>query len=311
MDKASLTIDRHTPIIPESLWCGMDPTTEKIFTKTKNRVILPSSRIEQITRWKNVKGNRYPNEEKRKITEEMLEKAQFAISASECLFDGHIMAYLEDRGVTEDEIKKWRMCQTSELLEFLDGHYIDNLTLRIPAKFNKYVRNREIDGISIPYYRDNKLCGFVTRVLGEHQLKYAVTVPNRLCFGTDFEQKEVYVVEGVFDAIAASSIGLNPLGMSDSQPNYYKMWTANRFEIINLAFDPDYAGWLGVLKAYVILTTMLGRNPETINILELEDEPERLIRDSGKLLSRKITFKEAIERADALGKVVNIEDMVL
>jgi len=312
MDKASLTIDRHTPIIPESLWYGMPPTLERVYTRTKNKFILPTSEIEQITRWRGVQGNKFPNEEKREITEEMLQKAEFAVHASVGILSEETKAHLINRGVTQEEIRNWKMCETADLLEFLDDHTVDNLTLRIPAKFKSIVTNTEITGISIPYYRDGRLCGFVTRVLGEESLKYCVTVPNRLCFGTDFNKNEVFVVEGVFDAIAMRAVGNNPLGMADSQPNFYKMWAANTFDVVNLLFDPDYAGWLGAIKAYIILTRMLNRDPDSINILELDGaDPERLIRESGQLFSRKITFEDAVARAEDLGSHLTSEDMLL
>lgn len=317
MDKAHLTINRHTPIIPESMWCGISPPTARVFTKIKNRHILPNCGIHEITRWRKVPGNVYslqPTPPALEITDKMLVDAERAVIQKYGIFDHTIKEYLEDRKIGPEAVKKFRICSTAELVASLDPDTVTNLSLRVPDKLKQFVTTTEIKGVSFPYYFDNNhkhfFCGFATRIINEPLVKYAFTVPNRLCFGLDRTKDEVYVVEGVFDAIAMIMQGYNALGMGDSQPNFFKMFYTSKFPKINLLFDNDYAGWLGALKAHVVLTDMFDVPEERISILALQNgkDPGAAIQATGKVVFGKTTFSEALAIAGDLGSRLNADD---
>ncbi len=42
LEQANLTIDRHTPTIPESIWFGVTPSEEALQTRIKNTYVVPS-----------------------------------------------------------------------------------------------------------------------------------------------------------------------------------------------------------------------------------------------------------------------------
>lgn len=310
MDKASLTIDRHTPEIPESIWFGLEPGLESIYTRVKNRVILKHSKVEEITKWGSTRGNSFPPGEKKQITDKMLSDCQWAWEASRGILKPDAKEHLIRRGVTEKEIEKYGMCSTSMLTDMLNFITRDNMSLRIPDKFKEWISSNDITGITIPSFFDGLFCGFATRVLNEPAIKYAISIPHRICFGVDLSKDEVYIVEGVFDSIAMHRIGYNALGMADSQPNFFKMSVAARFKRVNLLLDNDYAGWVGAIKAYIILTDML-KMPD-VNILALDgDDPEELIRSSGKVSFSKITIEDAIIRAEELGQQLTSDEILL
>ena len=275
MDKASLTIDRHTPAIPESIWCGLSPSREALYTTLKNQTILTAMGLSSTRkRARKVKPDTSP----RCLTDEILGEGigayrQVAGKLSPDQFD-----YLRARGLDESEMVGF--CSTEVLVALLPPETVANLTLRLPDKLLGFVETTAITGLTIPYWHGEVFCGFATRVLNHPQVKYAFSVPNRFCFGVDLSRDEVTVVEGLFDAIAVRRLGHNPLGMGDSQPNYFKMLVVSKFQKIRLLFDDDLAGWMGVLKAHAILTKMLGVSEEKIEICEVGGghDPEQAVR---------------------------------
>lgn len=306
IDKASLTIDRHTPIIPESIWCGVSPSQARTFTKIKNKLFLPYSGIEEITRWRGVPGNSYPKQDPFVITNQMLAVAEQAMEQSKGKLSD-VQFYLDDRKISSEAISRFKICSTAKLVSILDIDTVVNLNLRIPNKFRQLVSSPDIKGISIPYFFEDKFCGFATRIIGEPLIKYAFSLPNRLCFGVDFSKDEVYIVEGVFDAMAMILHGFNAIGMGDSQPNYFKMFHAARFPKINLLFDNDYAGWLGAIKAYLILTQILEVDEERISILSTQQkDPELALLES--FVVSKHTFSEALSIVKNLGSNLTTDD---
>jgi hypothetical protein len=281
MDEASRTIDRHTPTIPSSLWYGLDPTQERIFTKVKNRLILKQPYLQALQLPS--RGSPIVKSESKTITEGMLKEAEEAYLKVAGIFEKHHLSYLKKR-----KVDPTFLCSTKELTTFLKPETIYNLSLE--------VRGSSIDGITIPYYFNGEFYGFVTRILNLPDVKYTVSIPHRLCFGINLDYKsDICVVEGVFDALALKSLKCNVLGMGDSQPNYFKMWVASQFDQINLIFDNDYAGWLGAIKAHIILTEMLSVSEKRIAIWALKDakDPEEALPN---LNIFKITLEEAIER---------------
>lgn len=290
MDKASFTIDRHTPIIPESHWYGLPPQEEELYTKLKNDVILPIAKLNQPFKFKRkVPKDIIP----RTISNAMLAESQMAMLDCVGKLEPHHIAYLTNRGFNNEDIFKYQICSTKELVGRLHPDTVSNLTLSLPKKLIKHADSTFIDGLSFPCFHLGLFWGFATRILNHPAIKYSFSIPHRLCFGIETNHDEVYVVEGIFDAIAMKRRKFNALGMGDSQPNYFKMMVVAKFNKIRLLFDDDYAGWLGALKAYTILTTMLSVDPSRIDIVGIcgGHDPDIAIRN-GTFDPRKFTIEE-------------------
>lgn len=301
MDKASHSINRHMPQIPEPLLRGLPLLEERMGNKVA-RNILRTSRVGEITKW--YKGTRpFIASAQLTVTQEMLNRAETANNGN----IDDVKPYLESRGISPEIAAKYKMCSTTALTANLTTDEIENLSLILPTKFAKTVKSRTIEGISIPCYFDSKFYGYATRIIGENaeHAKYAFTCPNRLCFGTDFSKREeIFIVEGVFDAIALLERGMNPLGMGDSQPNYYKMWIASHFQKINLLFDGDYAGCLGAMKAYIMLNKLFEVHMNDISVLSLPDgeDPARCQNWT------QISYRDLLDRASTFGVELGHED---
>ncbi len=282
MISASNTIDRHTPIIPLSIWQGLPPEEERTYTLIKNKILLPASGIKSpISNKKTIE---------RTITDEHLRKAEAAIDSSGIKH----LARLHERSLTDDEIRHYKFQDTETLVRKLDDDVVTNLTLRLP---NDLPPPHNIDGVSIPVYSRGLFIGFATLVCNNPMVKYAFSIPNRFCFGDNTANNEVYVVEGVFDAIALRRSGLNAMGMGDSQPNYFKMWMASQYQKVNLLFDDDLGGALGCVKAYLILTKMLGKSESDIIIWGLTGgmDPEQAVL-AGCMNFTKLSYNEMLEQ---------------
>lgn len=261
MDFASFSIDRHTPKIPPRLWLGLEPDEERRLTRLKNYVVLPRELPPELVQRS---SRARPEPSQRTISQSSLDMALGASKVSGDLEDD-IWEYLELRGLSRDEVKLYGICSTEKLTSILPPAVVEELSLYLPD-------GSPIIGVSLPVFHLGEFFGFVTRVLNRAAVKYTISVPHRLCYGLKGAD-EVYVVEGVFDAIAVMRFGLNPLGLGDSQPNYYKMLMASGFSKVNLAFDNDYAGLLGSIKAYIILTKMIGMSSERICFLRSPSDP--------------------------------------
>lgn len=266
MDAASHTINRQAPVLPKSLYFGMTPEEEKLGNRIV-RNILHQSNIHEIIRWYTATKNIFPQQPPLIVTDEDLKCAEALIPTD----IADISTYLESRGINATTATKYKMCSTARLTASINQNIHENLGLELPKKYANYVPTRIIHGVSIPYYFDNKFCGFVTRVIGSNSsfAKYAFTCHNRFCYGLTQKTKEVHIVEGVFDAISMIEAGHNTMGLGDSQPNYFKMWVAAKHKYINLLFDGDYAGYLGATKAYIILTKLFDIKSRYIKILSL------------------------------------------
>lgn len=257
MDRASFNIDRHTPVIPPSIWAGLSPEDEDLYTFVKNKVVLPNAGLGPRGKKKRVPADDHP----RVITDDILARARDAYLKLKGDLKPHEADYLKQRGHPAD-----LFCSTALLAREL-GEEAAALTITLPTKLLKFASSTAVEGVSVAHWHGDLFCGFATRVLDQPAIKYAFSVPNRLCFGVDLEATEhVVVVEGLFDALAMKRLGHNVLGMGDSQPNYFKMMVASKFNRIALLLDDDLAGWMGVQKAVVILTQMLGVDPTRIEI---------------------------------------------
>ncbi len=287
MDEATLTIDRHTPIIPEGLWDGLTPTEERLQTKVKNSFII--SKFRTPTRAK-----AWPDAPQKVITQTMLDEAERAVHACGPLTT-ELREYARSRGLTDAEIDSFKIRSVSELAVMLPDDYVDNLSLKVSSRFDSVLESGPIEGLAFPCWQGGRFFGFCVRVINKKFCKYLVSIPHRFCFGI-MPGQEVWVVEGVIDAVLMRRLGFNAMGMADSQPNYYKMLVANRFETVNLLFDGDRAGLLGMAKAHTILTDMFDRDRMTINAHRIDkyEDPAEAINLTGSLPLRKLTIDETM-----------------
>lgn len=267
MDIASRTIDRHEPIIPDYIQGTLNLPQEHLMTKVKNQFILRYCNVGQIKRW--VKQKPTPSTLPPKvITKELLERAWEAVEKCYGVLNPTEIEYLDARQITQRDIERFKICSTEALCTQLSPEDITNLSLRISDKFNDIVSDHNIVGISVPCFNGADFYGFGTRIINQPLIKYSVTIPHRFCFGVDWTRRDhLFVVEGIFDAIKMINAGYNCMALSDSQPNYWKMTIANQFQTVKLLFDNDYSGLVGACKAHVILHEMLGRDPNTIELL--------------------------------------------
>lgn len=312
MDRACLTIDRHTPILPPSVHFGLCPKLEKYYTTLKNKVLLPDCGIKEINRWRRVSGNKWPSVPRKIITEEMLVKGEWAVNCSHGILEDHLQKFAYKRGLTPNDIERYKVCSTAKLCELLDESDIINLSLEISEKFKSIIKNRSISGLSFPYWYNGKFMGFCTRIVDNDLCKYSISIPHRFCWGLESGGDEVYIVEGIFDAIAIRRLGYNVMAMADSQPNFYKLRIANDFNHVFIMLDGDYSGLLGAVKAYYLLTKMFDRDPRSISILWLENhkDPSEALSD-GDFAVSKITYSQAIDILEALGKDINPLDFII
>ena len=256
MDRSSFSIDRHTPIIPSTHWDGLLPRYEHDHNRALRDYIAeivikkPSPNAVQL-------GPHRP----KFITTEMLQEAQDAID--KCRL--YKSSYLESRGV---DVSKHVVCQTSALVDVLPYGTVYQLSLCLSDRYSKIRDIDHIDGLSFPVFQNGLFFGFVTRILNSKVVKYCVSVPNRLTYGISSNKGEIYIVEGIFDAIRLIDAGLNAMAIGDSQPNYYKLLVASRFPRVRLMFDSDYAGYIGCFKAYNILTNIFGVTADRIAIVK-------------------------------------------
>tara|TARA_R110000868_G_scaffold20153_8_gene85630 strand:- start:4356 stop:5234 length:879 start_codon:yes stop_codon:yes gene_type:complete len=263
-------LDRHTPDIPESIWQGLPPDQENTYTIIKNKIILPYSGIPSIARQFNGKTHT----SKRTINDQHLSEAHDIINSGKVKQPSDEL--LSERSISIDEVKKYNMLDTKSLVNLLQDATAAALTLKLPSELPK---PHDIDGISIPVYSRGLFLGFATWVTNNTSVKYAFSIPNRTCFADDASKSEVTVVEGIFDAIALNRIETNAMALGDSQPNFFKMLMASKYNLVKLLFDNDLAGTIGCLKAFLILTKMLHKPAKDIIMISATNQrdPEEMI----------------------------------
>ncbi len=139
---------------------------------------------------------------------------------------GPAMAFLKDRGFTEETIKKYKIAQTEDGKE-----------------------------IAIPYYKNGTLTNIKYRTIdgkGFKQEKDAEpTLWNRDSITSDTDH--LIITEGEFDALALCQYGIEAVSIPGGSSNMEWIETEwewlNRFKNIYLCFDMDNAGESGVSSA--------------------------------------------------------------
>lgn len=119
---------------------------------------------------------------------------------------------------------------------------------------------RPVEGPVFCDYRNGRLVGVGVRNISKDLQWVAVakfTFSNYgfSLFGFDDYQSNdlVYVVEGIFDAVALRSIGLNAIALGSALPSPFQIACINqKFNDIRLCLDNDFHGWCGAMTAHLL-----------------------------------------------------------
>ena len=112
-----------------------------------------------------------------------------------------------------------------------------------------------------PDYRNGKLAGICIRNLSTEKeyvsdVKYAFSNFGWYIYGYDNYNPEdqVYITEGVFDAIALRAYGHNAIAIGCSNPSPMQLsMLLHKFKNLKICFDNDLAGYVGSLKCSIML----------------------------------------------------------
>jgi DNA primase len=125
----------------------------------------------------------------------------------------------------------------------------------------KHMRFPKTDGnifIVLPVIENNKVITFMFRNLSDNsEYKYIYSAePNKSLVDVVYNYNpydpntEIYVTEGIFDAIALYGIGItNVVSLLGLNITSRKLSKLNRYNVINLALDTDRSGYRASLKA--------------------------------------------------------------
>lgn len=282
MDIASQSIIRHEPYydarISALLGCKKDTLLEAAYLQSYQD--LPE--IRQCANRPKGEIFQYPllRDPRPTVSVEVLAKASRLVPlAHEALLkDADLLGSLAKRKVSIDSVKRFKLCKTETLYENLEYEDSVNLSIAIHQQFYTIIGAGCLIGVSVPYTYMNHFLGFATRVLDKKQskfVKYAFTTPRKVCFGLDHASEDIFIVEGVFDAIAMDECGMGSIGLGDSQPSPWQLAVCLD-KNINLCLDNDYAGCIGMLKAANFLAKL---NKEfKIYLLDGKDPAEHLLK---------------------------------
>lgn len=119
---------------------------------------------------------------------------------------------------------------------------------------------RTLDGPVFCDYRNGRLVGVGVRNISKDLQWVAVakfTFSNYgfSLFGFDDYQSDdlVYVVEGIFDAVALRSVGLNAIALGSALPSPFQIaCISQKFNNVRLCLDNDFHGWCGAMTAHLL-----------------------------------------------------------
>jgi DNA primase len=122
----------------------------------------------------------------------------------------------------------------------------------------RFPRTEENSFIVLPIIENNKVITFMFRTLSDNsEYKYIYSAePNKSLVNVVYNYNpydsntEIYVTEGIFDAIALYGIGItNVVSLLGLNINDKKLSKLNKYNVINLALDTDRSGYRASLKA--------------------------------------------------------------
>ena len=169
-------------------------------------------------------------------------------------------------------------CQHTEWLQHIrkinntsNIHSIDFTKLKITDLYDYYIcpediyldrhGERPVIGPVFPDYRNGKLAGICIRNLSTEKdyvsdVKYAFSNFGWYIYGYDNYNPEdqVYITEGVFDAIALRAYGHNAIAIGCSNPSPMQLaMLLYKFKNLKICFDNDLAGYIGSFKSSLML----------------------------------------------------------
>jgi len=124
-------------------------------------------------------------------------------------------------------------------------------------KSMRFPKTDENSFIVLPIIENNKVITFMFRTLTDNsEYKYIYSAePNKSLVDVVYNYNpydtntEIYITEGIFDAIALYSIGItNVVSLLGLNINDKKLSKLNKYNIINLALDTDRSGYRASLK---------------------------------------------------------------
>lgn len=187
--------------------------------------------------------------------------------------------WLNNRGVTDQQITKWKLIDLSKLANYpSDKKNIAGASIH-PALRNWIPYGKTIDwipqGIMIPVFNlDNQVIGCHNRFLSTvPMIKFASSIPNFHLFTNlrnDSKVEKIYIVEGAFDALAIDLVADDKTGWISPSSGYWceeqlinlisMLQNFPKAQIITM-FDNDRVG----IKSNVLLYLTL--NSITINTI--------------------------------------------
>jgi len=119
---------------------------------------------------------------------------------------------------------------------------------------------RAIDGPVFCDYRNGRLVGVGVRNVSTDLdwvavAKFTFSNYGLFLFGLDdyLATDEIFVVEGVFDALALRSAGLNAVAISSALPSPFQLaCLSHKFSDVKLCLDNDFHGWCGAMTAHLL-----------------------------------------------------------
>jgi hypothetical protein len=169
-------------------------------------------------------------------------------------------------------------CQHTEWLQQIrkinntsNIHSIDFAKLKITDLYDYYIcpedvyldrhGERPVIGPVFPDYRNGKLAGICIRNLSAEKeyvsdVKYTFSNFGWYIYGYDnyHPEDQVYITEGVFDAIALRAYGHNAIAIGCSNPSPMQLaMLLHKFKNLKICFDNDLAGYVGSLKCSLML----------------------------------------------------------
>jgi DNA primase len=142
-----------------------------------------------------------------------------------------------------------------------DAQMYKELITLYGARRIKYMRFPKTDGnsfIVLPIIENNKVITFMFRTLSDNsEYKYIYSAePNKSLVDVIYNYNpydrntEIYVTEGIFDAIALYGMGItNVVSLLGLNITGRKLSKLNRYNVINLVLDTDRSGYRASLKA--------------------------------------------------------------
>jgi hypothetical protein len=220
------------------------------------------------------------------ITPEDITSIQKDILNSVNVFTEQERIFLNNRNINEDIIKKYSLGGLSNITENRKLEIINALTHPLLKKVLP-TSGIEGGGIIIPLIENGKVINTTIRkIVDINKLKYCTTIPDvNIWFLNEInENDEVWITEGIFDAIALKENGLKTVSISAAS------WSSIQFylliekkpKLINIFCDYDHTGLKTGYKAQKIFN--LHSIPNKTWITEYGKDPAEHIFEKHKTI---------------------------